>query len=203
MTDPDRDRLPRVRAGVGAVIVIGLLGLGVAVLLSLLAPGGRSEVLAPDAGAPTSATNPATGSDGAAVVFVHILGAVNRPGLYELREGDRAVDAVAAAGGFTPDADQAALNLARLVADGEQLVIPVAGAAPPAGAPPPVADDRVNLNTADVAALETLPRVGPELAQRIVDWRDANGPFRSVDDLGQVSGIGDKTLDGLRDRVTV
>jgi len=203
VTDPDRDRLPRVRAGVGAVIVIGLVGLGVAVLLSLLSPGGRSEVLAPDGAEPTSAPDAETGSGGPAAVFVHILGAVNRPGLYELREGDRAVDAVAAAGGFTPDADQAALNLARLVADGEQLVIPVAGAGPPAGVPPPVADDRVNLNTADLAALETLPRVGPELAQRIVDWRDTNGPFHSVDDLGQVSGIGEKTLEGLRERVTV
>lgn len=203
MTDPTRDRLPRLRAGVGAIVVLALLGLGVAVLLSVLAPGGRSEMIEP---APGDSAVPDGGSGAArdAAVFVHILGAVHRPGLYELHEGDRAVDAVAAAGGFTPEADQSALNLARVVVDGEQLVVPVVGAAPPAGVPPAApTDGRVNLNTADPAELETLPRVGPELAQRIVDWRESNGPFRSVDDLGQVSGIGEKTLEGLRDAVTV
>jgi competence protein ComEA len=114
----------------------------------------------------------------------------------------RLVDAVAAAGGTTDGADLAAVNLARRVEDGEQVVVPVAGAVPgTAGAPQ--TDDRVDLNTADQAALETLPRIGPALAERIIAWRDDNGRFSSVDDLLAVPGIGEKLLAGLRDGVRV
>ena len=126
------------------------------------------------------------------------------PGLYELSEGDRAVDAVAAAGGFTPEADPGGINLARLLSDGEQLVVPAVGEAArgirsgSAGA----GSGTINLNVADAATLDTLPRIGPAMAQRIIDWREANGRFSSVDDLLAVTGIGQKTLDGLRDLVT-
>ena len=130
-----------------------------------------------------------------------------RPGLYELAEGDRVVDAVAAAGGFTEEADQAALNLAQVLADAQQVQVPKVGEAPPApapgAAPGAAAGGLVNLNTADLAALDTLPRVGPSTAQKILDWRESNGPFTSVDDLLAVSGIGEATLEGLRDLVTV
>ncbi|MBO9579079.1 MAG: helix-hairpin-helix domain-containing protein, partial [Microbacteriaceae bacterium] len=96
-------------------------------------------------------------------------------------------------------------NLARVLIDAEQVVVPVAGAVPAAGAGPPgvASDGRVDLNTADRAALETLPRVGPAMADRIIAWRTENGGFRSVDDLRQVSGIGDKTFDALVGLVTV
>jgi competence protein ComEA len=133
---------------------------------------------------------------------VHILGAVARPGLYELRDGDRAVDAVAAAGGFLETADQAQLNLARLIIDGEQIVVPVVGETV-AASPGTTASGLVNLNTADAATLDTLPRVGPAMAARIIDWRESSGPFTSVDDLLNISGIGDKTFEGLKDLVTV
>ncbi len=141
---------------------------------------------------------------------MHVLGAVAKPGLVELASGARVVDAVAAAGGFTPDADPAGVNLARPVVDGEQLTVLAVGQVPP-----PVAgsagiggssgsdDGIVHLNTADASALDTLPRIGPALAQRIIDWRDANGPFTSVDQLLEVAGIGDAVFAGLADRVAL
>lgn len=171
-----------------------LVGLGCAVLVSVLGDHGASVPL-------EATASPAVAASGA-TIFVHILGAVARPGLYELRDGDRAVDAVAAAGGFLDTADQAQLNLARLLVDGEQIVVPVVGETP-AAPPGTTAGGLVNLNTADAATLDTLPRVGPAMAARIIDWRESNGPFTTIDDLLNVSGIGTKTLDGLKDLVTV
>ena len=113
------------------------------------------------------------------------------------------VDAVAAAGGFADGADEAAVNLARPLSDGEQLLVPAVGAAPAVGAPPAPGDGRVDLNTADAAQLDTLPRIGPAMAERIIQWRDANGRFTSVEDILAVPGIGDKMLETLRDLVTV
>lgn len=144
----------------------------------------------------------------AASVFVHVSGAVAAPGLYVLDEGARVVDAVAAAGGFADGADEQAVNLARPISDGEQLHVPAAGEVPASGtdaaaAPGSAGDRRVNLNTADIAQLDTLPRIGPAMAQRIIEWRDANGRFTSVEDLLAVPGIGDKMLETLRDLVTV
>ncbi|MGV8876153.1 MAG: helix-hairpin-helix domain-containing protein [Rhodoglobus sp.] len=134
-------------------------------------------------------------------VVVHVTGAVEKPGLYELGSGARVVDAIAAAGGFTATADRETLNLARLLTDGEQFSVPEIGEVAQAGAG--VSDSRVNLNTADAAALDTLPRIGPAMAARIVAWRDANGPFVTIDDLRNVSGFGDKTFEGLRELITV
>lgn len=138
-----------------------------------------------------------------ASVFVHVSGSVTAPGLYVLDEGARVVDAVAAAGGFAPGADEAAVNLARPLSDGEQLLVPAIGAAAEAGAAEPAGDGRVNLNTADATQLDTLPRIGPAMADRIIQWRDENGRFTSVEDLLAVPGIGDKMLETLRDLVTV
>jgi competence protein ComEA len=219
----------RLRVKVGAVIVLALVGLGCAVLVATLGNSGTTEVasregVATDAGsgaagsgaAGSGAAAEATGGDpgdvdfdsgpAAESLFVHILGAVAKPGLYELRDGDRAVDAVAAAGGFAADADQAQLNLARFVTDGEQIVVPVIGQVPPpdaASVGSGAASGKVNINAADAAALETLPRVGPALAQRIIAWREANGRFSAIEDLMSVTGIGGKTFEGLRDLVTV
>lgn len=192
--DPD-PRRARIRVGVGAVVVLALAALGVAVVAAALAPAGSTAVVA----ATSSPGGDPVASRG--VVYVHVLGEVAAPGLFELVEGARAVDAIAAAGGFTDAADPASVNLARELVDGEQLVVLALGAAPPpsrgGGAGP------VNLNTADAAALDSLPRIGPALAERIIRWREANGPFASVDHLGEVSGIGSATIEGLRDLVTV
>lgn len=182
---------PRVKAG--GVVVLVLVGLGCAVLVSALGDHGTSTPVVP------TATPAAVGGS---TIFVHILGAVARPGLYELRTGDRAVDAVAAAGGFLETADQTQLNLARPVVDGEQIVVPAIGETPVA-APGTTAGGLVNINTADAATLDTLPRVGPAMAARIIEWRETNGPFASIDDLTSVTGIGEKTFEGLKDLVTV
>ena len=136
-------------------------------------------------------------------IFVHVLGAVADPGLYQLREGDRVVDAIASAGGYAEGADEAQLNLARVLSDGEQLYVPVVGELPALDASGGAVGGKVNLNTADQAALETLPRVGPALADRIIAWREQNGRFASIDDLMSVTGIGEKTFEGLRELVTV
>ena len=205
MSDPG-ERRARVRIGVGAAVVVLFVGLACAVVVSAFAPKGQSEVVAPGEGMPVAVSSASAAPSGA-TIFVHILGAVVVPGLYELHEGDRAVDAVAAAGGFAEGADQSQLNLARFVTDGEQIVVPVAGAPPTApgaaaggGA---VVEGKVNINTADAAALETLPRVGPAMAARIIEWRETNGRFTAVADLMSVTGVGEKTFDTLKELVTV
>jgi competence protein ComEA len=174
------------------VIVLLLVGLGVAVLVTALSGRDGSTL-------PVTAPSPVSVQSGS--LYVHVLGAVRSPGLYQLAEGGRAVDAVAAAGGFADGADETQLNLARLLVDGEQIYVPVMGEVPVA--PGGVADGKVNLNTADQAMLETLPRVGPSLAQRILAWREANGRFSAVEDLLSITGIGDKTFDGLKDLVSI
>jgi competence protein ComEA len=185
-----------VRIGVGALLVLLLAGLVTAIVVSLLGATGQTRPLPPAA---------TTGVDaGGAALYVHILGAVGSPGVYQFRDGDRVVDAIAAAGGFTPEADQQTVNLARFLSDGEQIVVAVQGAAPPPSEPGAVVPGgKVNINTASSAELDTLPRVGPAMAERIIAWREANGRFRSVDDLLNVPGIGNKTFDSLKDLVSV
>jgi competence protein ComEA len=187
----------RLRLSIGAAVVVALVVLSGAVGLGLL----RGQA-APAESIPLSTPGSTVESSGE--LYVHVLGAVETPGLYVLSPGARLVDAVGAAGGTRDDADLAAVNLARVLTDGEQVVVPVLGAAAaiPGGAA--AADDGlIDLNTADLAALETLPRIGPALAQRILDWREENGRFRSVDDLLGVPGIGEKLLAGIRDGVRV
>lgn len=131
-----------------------------------------------------------------ATVVVHVAGAVRTPGLFTLSAGSRVDDAITAAGGATSPKALTSVNLARPLVDGEQILVGSAGGS---GAK----EQGVNLNTADAAALETLPGVGPVLAKRIVDWRTTNGPFRSIDELGEVSGIGDSIMAQLRSQVHV
>lgn len=190
----------RRRLGVGAAVVVVVLALAVTVGIGILRGGA-----APTQEIPTISDEPAAATEYADAVYVHVAGAVATPGLYRLFDGARVVDAVAAAGGFAEGADRSAVNLARAVSDGEQILVAVMGEAPAAvaSAPGAAGDGRVNLNTADVAALDTLPRIGPALAQRIIDWRDENGGFTSIEDLLAVPGIGDKMLEALSDLVTV
>jgi competence protein ComEA len=169
--------------------------------------------------APAAAPPDATGE-----VTVHVAGAVAAPGVVVLPAGARVTDAIEAAGGLLPDADPSRVNLARPVADGEQLLVlregeepppPVAGSSvdPAAGGASPGAssgassaaggDGRVDVNTATVEQLETLPGVGPAIAGRIVQHREQHGPFRTPGDLRDVSGIGEKRFQDLADLVTV
>ncbi|MDX2375473.1 ComEA family DNA-binding protein [Microbacterium sp. LRZ72] len=184
----------RARWSVGAAIVVILVALGVTVVSAMASSGGEpAELVAVDApdgegGGSTSAT-----------VFVHVSGEVREPGLYRLGDAARVVDAIAAASGFTEEADRGGVNLARPVTDGEQLIVPGIGDAANAGGA--TVDGTVRLNSATIDELETLPRIGPEMARRIISWRDENGPFVAVEDLLAVPGIGEKTLEALRDAV--
>jgi competence protein ComEA len=150
------------------------------------------------------------GGSAPAEVVVAVGGKVRKPGLVRLAPGARVADALAAAGGAEPGVDVASLNLARKVADGELIMV---GAGPPPGittAPGPAvagtsgpSGGLINLNTATLTELDSLPGVGPVLAQRILDARDAQGGFRAVGDLRKVDGIGDARYEQLKDLVTV
>jgi competence protein ComEA len=127
-------------------------------------------------------------------IMVQVSGAVNAPGVYTLPRGSRVKDAIDMAQGAAPDADVECLNLASLLQDGQRLHVPVKQ--PPSGEPS--ADTRVNINTASQHELETLPGIGPEMAKRIIEYRKTSGGFATVDDLTNVSGIGDKVLARLK-----
>jgi competence protein ComEA len=156
-----------------------------------------------------------TTSRAAPVVVVHVVGAVRRGGVVRVRAGSRVVDAIAAAGGATPDADLTRVNLASLLVDGSRIAVPRLGAPAPAldpaavsavpsgGGSEPASGALLNLNSATAQQLDTLPGVGPATAAAIIKDRVAHGPFRSVNDLGRVRGIGDAKLEQLRDLVTV
>jgi competence protein ComEA len=147
-----------------------------------------------------------------AVLFVHVTGRVRHAGVYQLHQGDRVIDAIRAAGGARKDADLRSINLAALVTDGEQILVwkkgpggSVVTSGEGGGVPPGPGSPAqpVNLNTATLDQLESLPGIGPALGQRIIDYRTQHGPFASVDDLVDVSGIGESRLEDLRPLVTV
>ena len=145
-----------------------------------------------------------------ATIFVHVVGEVLEPGIYQLESGSRVVDAVFAAGGITKFADQSSVNLAREISDGEQVIIFKLGAngeslamgsAPSSSSG--IGNALISLNRASQIELEALPGVGPALAGRMVDWRTANGGFKKKEDLLNISGIGDKLYAGIKDEVTL
>jgi len=143
-------------------------------------------------------------------IVVHITGAVPRPGVYALPEGARVQDVISAAGGFLAEADKAMINLARVLEDGELLDIPYAEGFSPV-IPTPAQDiivpgtdtDLININTAASFELETLPGIGSTTAQKIIEYREANGPFISAEDIINVSGIGPGTYERIKDLITV
>jgi len=157
-------------------------------------------------GSSTSAAGPALRE-----VVVHVAGKVRRPGLVRARSGARVADVLAAAGGALPGVDLTSLNLARQVADGEQIVVgmPGAGEQVRQPTPGPGATDKpgsgapLDLNTATAAQLEELPGVGPVLAQRIIEWRTEHGRFSSIDELQEVTGVGAKKFESLKSYVRV
>lgn len=145
-------------------------------------------------------------------IVVHVAGAVAAPGVYRLPGGARVVDAVTAAGGATPEARTDAVNLAAALHDGDRVYVPTRDEStpPPAGvsgtaggAPAAVPTGPIDLNSATVDELDRLPGVGPATAAAIVAYREANGPFPSVDALAEVRGIGPAKIDAIRDLVTV
>ena len=144
-----------------------------------------------------------TGPDPGAVVVVAVAGTVRHPGLVRLPLGSRVDDAVRAAGGPLPGASFDGLNRARKLTDGEQVVVGVPPVSGPGAQSAAGGDARVDLNAADVSALDGLPGIGPVLAQKIVDWRTEHGRFASVDQLREVSGIGESKFAALKNKVRV
>jgi competence protein ComEA len=185
-----------------AVVGVTIAGAGIWYLRSLPAPvevrSAPPEVSMP---APTASASPTT------VILVDVAGWVRRPGVYEFVEGARVIDAIAAAGGARPGAALASLNLAAPLVDGTQVLVVKEGQAPPTAGTGTATDSvgtaLVNVNTATNAELETLPGIGEVIAQAIVDHRTENGPFTSVEQLLDVSGIGDATLENIQELVTV
>jgi len=174
---------------------------------ALATPSGGTHSGVDDAGDSTGAALPGAPA-GSTKVIVDVTGRVRRPGIVELRQGARVIDALRAAGGARPGVALASLNLARVLTDGEQIVVghPAPATVPSvpssvASGPPGAA--LVNLNTADQTALESLPEVGPVTAQAILAWRTQHGGFTSVDQLLDVDGIGDATLAQVAPHVTV
>ena len=193
--------------GLVAVLVVTLGGSGLWYLRSLPRPVEvRAEVAPAGSSAPVGVTA-SEASPSAVLVLVDVAGWVRHPGVYEFTTGARVIDAIEAAGGARPGAMLEALNLAAPLADGSQILVPregETGTVPPVAAGSgSVAGALVNINTASAPELETLPGIGEVIAQRIVDHRTANGPFASVDQLLDVSGIGDAILESIRELVTV
>lgn len=197
----------RIVAG-GGLVAVAI----VAALWLTRPPAPPAEVALPFAS--TTASLPPAASVEAAdeVLVVHVAGAVLAPGVHELPAGSRVVDAIEAAGGLGPTADGTRINLAAPVSDGERVYVPAVGEA----APPPVAGDGgstptggsdrtgpVDLNSADEAALDALPGIGPATAAAIIEHREQIGRFTSVDELLDVRGIGEAKLEQLRPLVTV
>ena len=201
-TDPRR-----LAAWVAAGLVLALLA---AWYLS------RSRPTAVAAGEPAIATIAAAGQSppsgrgagrAGTPVVVDVSGAVKRPGVYRLTTEDRVEDALERAGGATRRADLSVINRASKLEDGRQILVPTRGKPAPTTstttATPDTPTGPVNLNTATLEQLETLDGVGPATAQKIIDYREQHGGFTSVDELDQVSGIGEKRLAALRDHVGV
>jgi competence protein ComEA len=194
--------------GLGVVVAATLGGIALWYTRSLPKPVVVQASPAPVAPGLTSGPLAASPSASPVPIFVDVAGWVRQPGVYEFASGQRVIDAVETAGGARPGADLTSLNLAAPLADGTQILVPKAADASGTGttAIPGAAGATgtlINVNTASATELEELDGVGEVIAAAIVDYRTENGPFTSVDQLEDVSGIGPSTLEGIRDSVTV
>ena len=203
----DREKVRLVGYAVAAVLVVLL---GVRFLDGGSKDAGGGVIVDP---APRSGHSDGPGAarhGGGASALVQVAGEVNRPGVYSVQSGARVEQAVERAGGLTQHADPAGVNLVARVQDGQQVIVPRKGAAPATAAgsgasgaaAPGAAAGPISLSSASAAQLESLDGVGPTLAQRIVQYRQVHGGFRSLDELRQVQGIGEKRFDALRKAIS-
>jgi len=209
---PPSRRLPSVQPAHVAIVVLVVAAGLLAAAWWVVRAGGNGVAVPPlavatsVAGLQTPAATPTDAATAATTVVVDVTGDVRHPGIVVLALGARVVDAIRAAGGPLKGTDLSSLNQARLLVDGEQIVVggsPPPGVAASASAASAPAAPLVNLNTATQAELESLPGVGPVTAQSILDWRTAHGRFTSVEELLEVDGIGDATLADLAPYVTL
>lgn len=180
-------------------VVCSFLGAGI-LFLVIHSPQGEPVRLLP---APTQAP-----------LIVHIAGAVGKPGVYSLPIGSRVMDAIQAAGGFLPDADQQSLNLAALLHDGSRISVSAIQTPSqetraeqiqiqPTAFSPVTSDQPININTASLEELDRLPGIGPVTAQKIIAFREANGPFQQVEDIQNVPGVGPVTFERMKEFITI
>jgi competence protein ComEA len=180
-------RVVRTRVDLGQLrVFVMLLALGLVVTLVFVALSAPQEERIPAGVEATASLEPFTTQ---LEVFVHVTGDVRRPGVFTLPEGSRVIDAVNAAGGLLEGADTRTINLARVLIDGEQIIV---------GAQADSGTAKLNINTASAAELDQLPGIGPVIAQRIISWRTENGRFQNVDQLKSVPGVGAATFASLR-----
>lgn len=189
--------LPYWQIAVLVITIAGMLAGGYFILRPAPRPAGVFQSLEDEA---AGGAGPGRRSE----LTVHVAGSVSHPGVVLLEEGDRVIDAITAAGGPLPEADLERLNLAQTVQDGQKITVPVRGEGEntaEGGADSVV--ERINLNTASRSELEGLPGIGPTLAERIISYREKKGGYGSVEELKQVSGIGEKKFEEIRDLVEI
>ncbi len=233
MPFPDQGESLKTKAhltGVKLPVVVGVTALVVAILvcagillIQFVSSDGFAVTKSEDAEVEASDDVASDIDDKKATIVVHVGGAVASPGIQELIDGARVQDAIDAAGGFAASAARDALNLARVLVDGEQIVVPTeeeienntsAGVTSDSDATgtssgaestnsTAMVGGRVNINTASSTELESLPGIGPATAAKIISDREANGPFKATEDIKRVSGIGDKKYAALADLITV
>lgn len=174
---------------VSRIILVAILAMAVLWWLAKPAQLTQVETLAADPN-PTSSSISTLGQ-----LVVHVAGDVLRPGIVKLPAGSRVVDAINAAGGFTPGTAEAGLNLAQLVTDGELIQVGASAVA--------ANDNRINLNTATAQELDTLPGVGPVMAKRILDWRTKHNRFSAIEELQEVEGIGPKLFERIKSDIRI
>lgn len=204
----------RAKAGLSKARLPVLVGVA---LLAMLAVGSAAFLLwnavsSPGVVVQSSNTDEAVVEEEQTVdsIFIHVTGAVVNPGMYELAEGSRVQDAVAAAGGFTDDALDESINLARELTDGEQIVVASESDQSSATSDTGVStgstgvvNGKVNINVADAEALMTLDGIGEATAAKIIAYRETNGSFSTIEEIKEVSGIGDKKYEAIKDSITV